>query len=111
MEAHPGASPRGAGDALRHLQPAGRGARAGGHGGGQAGCAEGENEHIRSVMRDRAVNVRGNALAEMNAQNPTPHGLASILKVAVDGIDQAKFKTPRCAVGPGQTRNRSRVRG
>ena len=64
-----------------------------------------------SVMADRAVNVRGNTLAEMNAQNPTPHGLTCILKVVVDGMDQAKFKTPRCAVGPGQTCNRSRVRG
>ena len=70
-----------------------------------------KNKHIDSVMRDRAVNVRGNTLAEMNAQNPTPHGLTSILKVVVDGMDQAKFKTPRCAVGPGQTCNRSRVRG
>ncbi|CAK0906532.1 unnamed protein product [Prorocentrum cordatum] len=64
-----------------------------------------KKKHIDSVMRDRAVNVRGNAIAEMNARNPTPHGLSPIIKVAVDGMDQAKFKTPRCAAGPGQTCN------
>ena len=74
----------------------------------KAAVAIEKKKHIDSVMRDRAVNVRGNVLAETNARNPTPNGASSIIKVVVDGMDQAKFKTPRCAVGPGQTCNRLR---
>ena len=60
-----------------------------------------KKQHIDSVMADHAVNVRGNALAEMHARNPSPFGHDTILKLVVDGMDQAKFRTPRCVVGLG----------
>ena len=47
------------------------------------------------VMGDRAVSMRGNKLAEKDAANPSPDGVNQILKITIDGMDQAKFRVPR----------------
>ena len=51
--------------------------------------------HIDEVQQDRAVNVRGNKIAEQAAASPTIDGFNQILKITIDGMDQAKFRCPR----------------
>jgi hypothetical protein len=51
--------------------------------------------HVDDVMADRAVNVRGNKLAELHARKPTADGLNQIAKITIDGMDQSKFRVPR----------------
>ena len=51
--------------------------------------------HIKEVMADRAINVRGNRISELDAQRPTADGHAQMVKLMLDGMDQAKFKVPR----------------
>ena len=52
-------------------------------------------QHIREIQADRAVNTRGNRLSELDARNPTCDGVGQLIKVQLDGMDQAKWKVPR----------------
>ena len=51
--------------------------------------------HIEEVKADRQVSTRGTHIAERDAANPTSDGYNQVLKVTIDGMDQAKFKCPR----------------
>ena len=61
----------------------------------RAEVVKAKGEHIRMVMADRGCSVRGNRIAERDAANPSVDGIGQILKINVDGMDQAKFKCPR----------------
>jgi hypothetical protein len=52
-------------------------------------------EHIRMVMADREVSVRANRTAERDASKPSSDGAEQIIKITIDGMDQAKFRVPR----------------
>ena len=54
-----------------------------------------KSAHVQEVMADRNVSSRGARMAERDAQSPTPDGQGQVLKVVIDGMDQAKFKCPR----------------
>ena len=47
------------------------------------------------IAADRKVNVRGNLMAEKDAQSPSSDGVEQVLKITIDGMDQAKFRCPR----------------
>lgn len=51
--------------------------------------------HLDAVHADRAVNVRGNKMSEMHAEKPEGGGVNQMIKITVDGMDQAKFRCPR----------------
>ena len=51
--------------------------------------------HISRCLMDREVEVRSNLLSGQHAKHPTTDGLGQILKITIDGMDQAKFKVPR----------------
>ena len=51
--------------------------------------------HIDEVMADRAINVRGNKIAELDTQKPNGHGEGQLLNSTIDGMGQSKFKCPR----------------
>ena len=61
----------------------------------RANLAEEKNRHIKEIMMDREINMRINRIAEHDAENPTVDGLGQILKITIDGMDQAKFRCPR----------------
>jgi hypothetical protein len=46
-------------------------------------------------MMDREIETRSNLLSGQHAKHPTTDGLGQILKISIDGMDQAKFKVPR----------------
>jgi hypothetical protein len=52
-------------------------------------------KHIDSVSSDRQCSVRGTLLAEKDARKPTSDGVNQVMKITIDGMDQAKFKCPR----------------
>ena len=54
-----------------------------------------KRKHIADIMADRNVSIRGNSTSEKDAANPSVDGLGQILKITIDGMDQAKFKVPR----------------
>ena len=54
-----------------------------------------KRQHVEDVLADRNVSVRGNEIAERDAQCPSEDGLDKMLKVQIDGMDQAKFRCPR----------------
>ena len=54
-----------------------------------------KRKHIAEIMADRNVSIRGNRKAEKDAANPSVDGLGQILKITIDGMDQAKFTVPR----------------
>ena len=51
--------------------------------------------HVAENKADRAVGVRANMLAEKHARDANEEGIGQLLKLTVDGMDQAKFKVPR----------------
>ena len=51
--------------------------------------------HIDCVMADRQVGVRGNHISEIDASRANGDGMGQMVKIAIDGMDQAKFKVPR----------------
>lgn len=57
--------------------------------------AELKGVHICEVMNDRQVSIRGNRIAEADALAMKYDGFGQILKITIDGMDQAKFKCPR----------------
>ena len=57
--------------------------------------------HIKLVQDDRAINMRGNSTSELHAQKITGDGFGLLLKMSIDGMDQAKFKVPRNLEGLG----------
>ena len=61
----------------------------------KAAVAEKKQQHIDEVMADRCLNVRGNYFSELDAKSPSGDGYGQLLKLTVDGMDQAKFKCPR----------------
>ena len=55
-----------------------------------------KNKHIQHVKGDRTINVRGNQLSEHHASDlGTTDGSQQLLKITIDGRDQAKFRIPR----------------
>ena len=54
-----------------------------------------KDNHIKDIKADRAVSMRGNRLSEEASLNPTTDGHQQLLKITIDGMDQAKFKLPR----------------
>ena len=54
-----------------------------------------KNEHIAAIKAMRLVNVRGNQQSEADAQRLTDTGEGLVLKLMIDGMDQAKFRLPR----------------
>ena len=52
-------------------------------------------KHLDSVSSDRQCSVRGTLLAEKDARKPTSDGVNQVMKITIDGMDQAKFKCPR----------------
>ena len=61
----------------------------------KAALAQRKARHITEVMADRQVGVRGNHLAAIDASRPNGHGCGQMLKILIDGMDQAKFRCPR----------------
>jgi len=61
----------------------------------RAEIARKKKEHIDGVMADRQVSMRANRIAEQDAQRPTVDGVGQLLKLTIDGMDQAKFRCPR----------------
>jgi hypothetical protein len=61
----------------------------------RAAVAQEKKDHIRNVMADRVVSVRANRTAEQDAKQPTCDGIGQVLKITIDGMDQAKFRCPR----------------
>ena len=53
-----------------------------------------KQEHIKDIMLDRDVSIRGNRLAEKHAASPNSDGFDQIVKITIDGVDQAKFRVP-----------------
>ena len=53
------------------------------------------NDHVSKVMADRSVATRGAHLSEEAARKLTGDGANQVLKITVDGMDQAKFRCPR----------------
>ena len=51
--------------------------------------------HIDCVMADWQVGVRGNHISEIDASRANGDGMGQMVKIAIDGMDQAKFKVPR----------------
>ena len=52
-------------------------------------------QHVQEIKFDREVLSRSTRLAIEAARKPSIDGYQQILKVVVDGMDQAKFKCPR----------------
>ena len=51
--------------------------------------------HVNENKADRAINVRGNMMAEAHARDANDNGIGQLAKLTVDGMDQTKFKDPR----------------
>ena len=51
--------------------------------------------HVNAVMADRAVSNRASAMSEHAARHLPHDGNNQIIKLTIDGMDQAKFKCPR----------------
>ena len=73
----------------------GRGNGPSDHMGGQRRVAAEKQAHIDGVMADRQVGVRGNHTSEIDASRANGDGMGQMVKTAIDGMDQAKFKVPR----------------
>jgi len=54
-----------------------------------------KRRHVDEVMADRQVSIRANRIAEQDAAKPTVDGIGQLLKLTIDGMDQAKFRCPR----------------
>ena len=61
----------------------------------RAAIANKKKKHIEAIMADRAVSVRTNRAVEEHSQLPSVDGLNQLLKITIDGMDQAKFRCPR----------------
>ena len=56
---------------------------------------EDKSNHIKDIKADRSISTRGNKLSEEAVANPSTDGHQQVLRVTIDGMDQAKFKLPR----------------
>eukprot|EP00959_Pyramimonas_sp_CCMP1952_P117582 2458313-Pyramimonas_sp.AAC.1 len=54
-------------------------------------------DHITQIKADRAINVRGNLQSEHDSASTRTQG-SEVLKITIDGMDQAKFRVPRNTV-------------
>ena len=54
-----------------------------------------KQQHISEVQDDRTCHVRGNARSERDARTASSDGVGQMIKLSVDGMDQAKFRCPR----------------
>ena len=61
----------------------------------QADVVDTKARHIKEVMADRDVSVRGNRIAEKDAREASVDGIGQLMKITIDGMDQAKFRCPR----------------
>ena len=52
-------------------------------------------KHLDEIAADRKVDVRGNTVSERGARRPEPDGAGQLIKMCMDGMDQAKFRCPR----------------
>ena len=69
---------------------------------------ESKMKHIEEIKSDRLINVRGNAQSEHDCRCSAPDGNGKVLKITIDGMDQAKFRCPRNMVPQGQKGRRRR---
>ena len=51
--------------------------------------------HLDRCEADRSINVRGNALSSNPATFKLANSSTSVMKIMIDGMDQAKFRCPR----------------
>ena len=51
--------------------------------------------HIEEIKATRIISMRGNTLATKDAKHPSMDGMDRMMKITVDGMDQAKFRLPR----------------
>jgi hypothetical protein len=61
----------------------------------RAAVAQEKKNHINAIMADRAISVRTNRAAEEHSKVPSIDGDNQLLKITIDGMDQAKFRCPR----------------
>ena len=61
----------------------------------RAAVSQEKKNHIQAIMADRAVSVRTNRAAEEHSKVPSVDGINQLLKITIDGMDQAKFRPPR----------------
>lgn len=61
----------------------------------KAECEREKQEHLNETAMDREISTRSSLLSEEGARNPSPDGLNKLLKITIDGMDQAKFRCPR----------------
>jgi len=54
-----------------------------------------KHEQIKKIKADREVSLTTNYMAEKDAINQTETGEGQVIKIIIDGMDQAKFKVPR----------------
>ena len=60
----------------------------------RAAVSQEKKNHIQAIMADRAVSVRTNRVAEEHSKVPSVDGINQLLKITIDGMDQAKFRCP-----------------
>ena len=56
---------------------------------------EDKANHIKDIKADREVATRGAAMSEDAVAHPSGDGYGQVLRMTIDGMDQAKFKLPR----------------
>ena len=61
----------------------------------RAAVRQEKKNHIEAIMADRAVSGRTNRAAEEHSKVPSVDGINQLLKITMDGMDQAKFRCPR----------------
>ena len=60
----------------------------------RAAVRQEKKNHIDAIMADRAVSGRTNRAAEEHSKVPSVDGVNQLLKITIDGMDQAKFQCP-----------------
>ena len=61
----------------------------------KAELAAAKQDHVQRVKACRVASRRSTAQAEHDAKNPTVDGTNQVLKIFIDGQDQAKWRLPR----------------
>ena len=58
-----------------------------------------KTQHMSEVLADRSVHVTANKIALQDAKTLSGSGHDRLLKILIDGVDQAKFRCPHNLVG------------
>ena len=64
-----------------------------------------KQEHLNETTMDREISMRSSLLSEEAARNPNSDGLNQLLKLTLDGMDQAKFRCPRNLQSSGELKD------